>query len=191
MQGGASSNGGAIRQFVMTANSANAIGFGGLVQLSGGNIVAASASPTSSTRGLIGVCVGVSFVDPTLKQQLYAQSLPANAVTNGYTNIRIFVNDDPNQLFLAHADTAVGTLSGGARAAIGLNCAVQDFGITAATGRAQTVLNSGSNWGSFGNGDLAVRVVDVVEDTLEDDYPELIVMINPGVHSYTQNAGRS
>lgn len=190
LQGGAPFNGGTIRQIRMTANSDRAIGFGGLVQLVGGNIVAANASPTSATRGLIGVCVGVSFVDPTLGQQLYAQSLPANAVNSGYTDIRVFVNDDPNQLYLINANTEVGALAGGARATIGLNCAVQDFGVTASTGRAQTVLNSGAAWVSFGNGDLAVRVVDVVDDTVNDPYPELVVKINFGVHSYNQNAGR-
>lgn len=191
MQGGAPFNGGAIRQFSHVANSANAIGFGSLVQLAGGNIVAASASPTSATRGLVGVCVGVSYVDPAQRQPLFAQSLPANAINNGYTNVRIYVNDDPNQLYKIHTDAVPGTFVGGPRAAIGLNCAVQDFGVSAATGVSQTVVVTAANWaGAFTNGDLALRVVDVLDESLADPWPELVVKINFGVHAYNQNAGR-
>jgi hypothetical protein len=190
MQGGAPFNGGAIRQFSHVANNANPIGYGSLVQLAGGNIVAATASPTSATRGLIGVCVGVSFTDPVQRQPLFAQSLPANAVNNGYTNIRIYVNDDPNQLYKIHADTVHGALAGGPRAVIGLNCAVQDFGVGATTGVSQTVLNSGAAWVSMTNADLAVRIVDVLDESLNDPWVELIVKINFGVHAYNQNAGR-
>jgi len=190
MQGGAPYNGGAIRQFSHVANNANAIGFGSLVQLVGGNIVAATASPTSATRGLIGVCVGVSFTDPAQRQPLFAQSLPANAINNGYTDVRIYVNDDPNQLYKIHTNTVPGALVGGPRAAIGLNCAVQDFGVSATTGVSQAVLNTGANWASVDDDDLAVRVVDVLDESLADPWPELVVKINFGVHAYNQNAGR-
>lgn len=190
MQGGAPFNGGAIRQFSHVANSANAIGFGSLVQLVGGNIVAASASPTSATRGLVGVCVGVSFTDPVQRQPLFAQSLPANAINNGYTDVRVYVNDDPDQLYKIHTDTVPGAFAGGPRAAIGLNCQVQGFGVGATTGVAQTVLNTGAAWVSITNADFAVRIVDVLDESLADPWPEMVVKINFGVHAYNQNAGR-
>jgi hypothetical protein len=71
-----------------------------------------------------------------------------------------------------------------------LNCAVQDFGVSATTGVSQAVLNTGANWASVDDDDLAVRVVDVLDESLADPWPELVVKINFGVHAYNQNAGR-
>lgn len=192
MQGGAPFNGGAIRQFVHSADVARPFALGALMQLSGGNIVPLAATPTTATRGLIGVCVGLSYIDPAQGQQLFGQYLPANAISAGYQNVRIYVNDDPNQLYKVNTDTVPGTLVGGPRAAIGLNAALTDVAdVNAVTGVSEMVLDSGANWGDIDDTNtFAVRVVDVLDESLVDPWPELVVKINFGVHSYTQSAGR-
>ena len=72
--GGQSFTGGSIRDYVMTVNSATAIFKGDIVAIgvsSGGQPTALTATPTTSTRGLVGVAVGCSYVDPVLKYQVF------------------------------------------------------------------------------------------------------------------------
>jgi hypothetical protein len=190
MQGGAPYNGGPIRHFRHFTNTDRAFGVGAIVQIVNGSALPVNASPTTSTAGIVGVCVGVSFVDPVLKQPLFGQYLPPNAVTLGYTDIRIMVNDDPNQLYLVNVDTVPGVFTNGPAAAIGRNAAVAGFTVNAVTGRAITVLDTGAAWASVGTGNtLAMRIVDVVEDSLKEPWPELVVKFNAGVHSYTAPLG--
>jgi hypothetical protein len=48
----------------------------------------------------------------------------------------------------------------------------------------------GANGGSLAaTSTLAVRIVDTVKGTESDDYPEFIVKLNVGVHSYTNSLG--
>lgn len=169
--GGQPYNGGAIRQVPMTVNSAVAIGAGDVVLIgaaSAGQPTAAAATVTTSTGGVMGVCVGVSFIDPVLKQQQFANSLPAGAVTAGYTDIKIFVNDDPNQLYQLQSAGAV------ARIVQGKFCALENFGVGAygnSTIRGSTPANTAT---------LAMRIVDFAS-TPGDTYTDLIVKFNQGV----------
>ncbi|CAB4240944.1 hypothetical protein UFOVP228_66 [uncultured Caudovirales phage] len=172
--GGQSFNGGTIREIPMTVNSAVAIGAGDIVQIgaaSAGQPSALAATPTTASAGVIGVCVGVSFVDPVLKQQQFANSLPANAVTNGYTNIQIRVNDDPDQLYQLQS---VGTV---ADTVVGKFCAVENFGVGPygnSTVRGSTPANTTT---------LALRIVGFASPAA-DSNRDLIVKFNHGVHMY-------
>ena len=48
----------------------------------------------------------------------------------------------------------------------------------------------GSNGGSLAaTSTLAVRIVDMVDGTQTDNYPEFMVKLNVGVHSYTNSLG--
>ena len=111
--GGQSFTGGTIREYLMTTNTATAIFNGDLVALgvsAAGQPTALAATPTTSTVGLVGVCVGVRYqlAGQQLGYPLYAQYLPANAVTAGYTNIFIRVVEDPDQLYQVQSQTTVG-----------------------------------------------------------------------------------
>lgn len=169
--GGQPYNGGAIRQVPMTVNSAVAIGAGDVVLIgaaSAGQPTAAAATVTTSTGGVMGVCVGVSFIDPVLQQQQFANSLPAGAVTAGYTDIKIFVNDDPNQLYQLQSAGSV------ARTVQGKFCALENFGVGAygnSTIRGSAPANTAT---------LAMRIVDFAS-TPGDTYTDLIVKFNQGV----------
>ena len=184
--GGQSFTGGTIRKYVMTVNSATGIFFGDLVKLSDGEPSPVTATPTTSTRGIVGVCVGVSYTDPTLKYTRFSQYLPANAVSSGYTNILISVIDDPDQLYQVQADNAV------TRAKIGNNAELGNFSAGSTTsGNSKITLEAGTiaNTATF-----AVRIVDLVDgaptfSTPGDAYTDCIVKLNFGVHSYQQSTG--
>lgn len=185
--GGQHFNGGVIREFVLSTNNTAAFYTGDVVALSAaGNPASLAATPVAGTTvGVVGVCVGVSYVDPNLKYQVFAQYLPANAITGGYTNVTIHVCDDPDQLWQVQGSAAFGTLTNGAAGAIGKNAALGNFGGNAVTGLSTVNAVVGANGGSLAaTATLAVRVVDVVAATATDAYPDLIVKFNQGTHSY-------
>lgn len=196
--GGQTFNGGVIREFRLPSNVATAYFTGSVIYMNTNGVptpisatpVAPKYTATSSdgTAGILGVCVGVRFVNPATNQPLYSQTLPANAITAGYTDVFIRVCDDPDQLYSIQAATVVGSKTNGALGAIGQNAALSGFSGSATTGLANTALDTGSNWGSCASTTtLAMRIVDII--TPSDAYPEVLVKFNHGVHSYVNPLG--
>ena len=196
--GGQTFNGGVIREYRLPSNVATAYFTGSVIYMNTNGVptpisatpVAPKYTATSSdgTAGILGVCVGVRFVNPATNQPLYAQTLPANAITAGYTDVYIRVCDDPDQLYSIQAATVVGSKTNGALGAIGQNAALSGFSGSATTGLANTALDTGSNWGSCASTTtLAMRIVDII--TPSDAYPEVLVKFNHGVHSYVNPLG--
>lgn len=175
-------NGGGIREIKMTVNTSNAIYTGDIVTVgsaSAGQPDVLTATPTAgTTTGIVGVCVGVRYVDPTMKYSLHAQYLPGGAVTAGYTDIWVKVCDDPDALFMVQANGTV------AATKIGRNTSLTNFGGSTTTGRSSIQLT----YNAFaGTNTLAVRLVDLVNSTTSspgDAYTDCIVKLNFGVHSY-------
>ena len=185
--GGQAFNGGVIREIVLSTNNSTAFYTGDVIQLSsaGNPQPLAATITTGTTAGVVGVCLGVSYVDPNLKYQVFAQYLPANAITGGYTNVTIHVCDDPDQLYQVQGSAAFGTLTNGANGAVGKNAALGNFGGNATTGLSTINVVVGANGGSLASTNtLAVRIVDVVDASANDAYPDLIVKFNQGAHSY-------
>ena len=199
--GGQAFNGGVIREILMTTNNSAPIGFGDLVQLgaaAAGQPTVVTASPTTSSVGLVGVCVGVRYQLATqqLGYPLYAQYLPANAVTAGYTNIYVRVMDDPDALFQCQS---LGSITVGS---IGKTIALANF--SAGTGSTTVNTTTGNSVvalsASVANTSaLACKIVDLVNANSTfggnfpsnpgDAYTDCIVKLNFGVHSYYQSAG--
>lgn len=199
---------GAMREYPVASNNAAAIFNGDLVALTTAGLPAAVSStpvavkiPATSadaTAGIMGVCVGARFVTPAAagQQPMWAQYLPAGAYTAGYRNIWVQVVDDPNTLFQIKGSALLDTFNSGTNGsgwpgAIGKNAQL-GFGTAGST----TTGNSGVNLltGTAGNGlvataTYAVRIVDIVAGTEGDAYPEFIVKLNVGVHSYTNSLG--
>ncbi len=192
--GGQSFTGGTIREYLMTTNNTAAIFNGDLVQLgaaAAGQPTVVASTPTTSSVGIVGVCVGVRYqlAGQQLGYPLYAQYLPANAVTAGYTNIFIRVVEDPDQLYQVQSQGTVGYGS------IGKTAALAAFGGSTTTGNATTALSS-----TIANTSaLAVKIVDLVNSSSTfggnfpsnpgDAFTDVIVKLNFGVHSYYQSAG--
>ena len=203
--GGQSFNGGVIREFKVAANNSAAIFNGDLVVLSSaGQPSAVSATPTAvkitatsadATAGIVGVCVGSRYVNSE-GQPTYNNFLPANLVTGGASEVYVRVMDDPDALLQIKGTAALGTFNSGTDGsgfpgAIGKNAAL-GFGTSGSTSTGKSGMNLvvGSNGaGLAATSTLAVRIVDVVAGTESDDYPEFIVKLNVGVHSYTNSLG--
>lgn len=203
--GGQSFNGGVIREFKVAANNSAAIFNGDLVVLSsagqpsavGSSPVAIKIAATSAdaTPGIVGVCVGSRYVNSE-GQPTYNNYLPANLVTGGASEVYVRVMDDPDALLQIKGTAALGTFNSGTDGsgwpgAIGKNAAL-GFGTSGSTSTGKSGMNLvvGSNGGSLAaTATLAVRIVDVVAGTESDDYPEFIVKLNVGVHSYTNSLG--
>jgi hypothetical protein len=197
--GGQAFNGGVIRDIVLSDNVATAFYTGAVIVLdANGNPSAITASPTGmdipnaadADAGILGVCLGVQYTDPTLGYSLWGQYLPANALNNGYSNVLIRVCDDPDQLYQIQGTAAFGTLTNGPAGAVGKNAALSGFSGSATTGLANTALAVGVNGASLAaTSTLAMRIVDVVSASATDAYPDIIVKFNMGVHSYTNSLG--
>lgn len=204
--GGQSYNGGVIREYKVSANNAAAIFNGDLVVLSSaGQPSAVSSTPVAiqipatsanATAGIIGIMVGARYVNPATKQPIWTNFLAANTITGGATDVWIQVMDDPDALFQIKGTEALGTFNSGTAGsgwpgAIGKNAAL-GFGTAGSTSTGVSGVNLvvGTNGGSLAaTTTLAVRIVDVVRGTESDTYPEFIVKLNVGVHSYYNPLG--
>jgi len=202
--GGQAFNGGVIREYKVASNNSAAIFNGDLVVLSSAGLPSAvGSSPVAidipnaadATAGIVGVCVGCRYTDSVGIIQ-YRQYLPANLITGGATDVYVRVMDDPDALFQIQGTAALGTFNSGTGGsgwpgAIGKNAAL-GFGTSGSTATGNSGMNLvvGSNGGSLAaTSTLAVRIVDMVDGTQTDTYPEFIVKLNVGVHSYTNSLG--
>lgn len=203
--GGRPFNGGTIREFRVAANNAAAIFNGDLVALtSAGQPAAVGTSPVGeilastsvpATSGIVGVCVGARYVSAE-GQVVHNHFLPANLVTGGATDVWVKVMDDPDTLFQIKGTEALGTFNSGTAGsgwpgAIGKN-AVLGFATSGSTSTGNSGVNLivGTNGaGIVATADRAVRIVDFVKGTETDPFPEFIVKLNVGVHSYHNARG--
>lgn len=202
--GSQTNNTSATREFKVVADT-TAFYVGALIVLSAAGlpaVVAASpvgtklpATSADATPGIVGVCTGIRYVNPGTKQPLWGQNLPINATTAGYTEIWVQVYEDYDGVFQIQGSAALGTLNSGTGgsgwpAAVGKNAALGNFGGSTTTGLSTMNLVVGSNGGSLAaTSTLAMRIVDVVRGTEGDAYPEFLVKLNVGVHSYTNSLG--
>lgn len=190
---------GQFREFKLATNNSAAIFNGDLVALTSAGVPYSinTTSPTpGTTAGIVGICVGVRYVTPTLNQPMYAQYLPAGSITAGYSEVYVRVVDDPDTLFQIQGTAALGTFNSGTSGsgwpgAIGKNAAI-GFATAGSTQTGNSGMNLvvGANGGSIAaTATLALRIVDLVEGTESDTYPEFVVKLNAGLHSYYNSAG--
>jgi len=184
---------GSVREIKLSTNNSAALFNGDVIQLtSAGNPQALTATiTTGTTAGVIGVMTGCRYVNPTTKQSMWGQYVPANAITAGYTDVYIYVADDPDIVMQVQGSAAFGTLTNGAAGAIGKNAALGNFSAgSTSTGNSAVNLTVGTNGASLAStATLAVRIIGVVAGTETDTYPELLVKWNSGAHSYNFATG--
>jgi hypothetical protein len=203
--GGQAFNGGVIREYKVASNNSAAIFNGDLVVLSSAGLPSAvgttpvavkiPATSADATAGIVGVCVGSRYTDSTGIIQ-YRQYLPANSITGGATDVYVRVMDDPDALFQIQGTAALGTFNSGTGGSGWPGAIGKNAQLGFATAGKTSTGNSGMNLIVDTNGaglvttaTYAVRIVDVVDGTQTDAYPEFIVKLNVGVHSYTNSLG--
>lgn len=176
--------------FVLPSNNSAAIYFGDIVSMTSGVLASATGTPTTtrSANTPVGVFVGCQYVDP-INGLRTAQYLPANAISNlNYTNVILYVEDDPSAEWQVQADGQVPTT------AIGKNAALKNFGGSTTTGNSSIQLDSGS---IATTNTLAVRIISLVNaastigggSVPNDAYTDVIVRFNAGVHAYGNATG--
>lgn len=171
---------GQTRQIPIASGSATDIFYGDVVALNTAGTLE-KVTTTDTASNVVGVFLGVTYVNPTTKQPTYAQFY--DGPITGSTTFA-YVQDDPDQLYqVAVCATGSTAISGLTRAAVGQNAAlVQNAGNTQNGDSRVAVLNSTGTATT-----LPVRVIDVIPETTNTvgSYTEVIVKFNIGIHTYT------
>jgi len=174
---------GQTRQIPIASGSATDIFYGDVVALNTAGTLE-KVTTTDTASDVVGVFLGVTYVNPTTKQPTYAQFY--DGPITGSTTFA-YVQDDPDQLYqVAVCATGSTAISGLTRAAVGQNAAlVQNSGNTQNGDSRVAVLNSTGTATT-----LPVRVIDVIPETTNTvgSYTEVVVKFNIGVHTYTTAA---
>ncbi len=170
---------GQTRQIPIASGSATDIFYGDVVALNtAGNLE--KVTTTTTATDVVGVFLGVTYVNPTTKQPTYAQFYDG-PITGSTTYA--YVQDDPDQLYQAAVVSSGTTIGGVTRAAVGQNAElVQNSGSTV-TGDSKVAVLATTGTATT----LPLRVIDVVPETVNasGSYTEVIVKFNIGVHTYT------
>ena len=176
---------GSTRQIPIASGQTTNIFFGDPVAIdpTNGTIVKVTNVGSNADQfpaGTVGVFLGCTYTDPTLKYKLNSQYWPSGTVAS---DAMAYVCDDPDTLFQVQANGSVAQTSLGANFPI-----VQNAGSTT-TGDSKIALNaSGGNTTST----IAFRLVDFVNgpfSTVGDAYTDCIVKFNFGIHSYYNGTG--
>lgn len=170
---------GQTRQIPIASGSATDIFYGDVVALNtAGNLE--KVTTTATAADVVGVFLGVTYVNPTTQQPTYAQFYDG-PITG--TTTYAYVQDDPDQLYQAAVVSSGTTIGGVTRAAVGQNAElVQNSGITT-SGNSRVAVLAATGTATT----LPLRVIDVVPETVNasGSYTEVIVKFNIGIHTYT------
>jgi hypothetical protein len=176
---------GATRQMEIASGYATNIFYGDLVKrVSDGTIEKDTGTATATP---VGVFLGVSFTNASTGQIQQQQYYPASTAIKSGTKIFAVVADDPDTLFQVAVVSGTTVITGVGISAIGNNATlVQNAGSTTTGDSKVALLDSTATTNT-----LPIRIIDVVRDTATaaDNFPEVIVKINFGMHQYNNATG--
>ena len=176
---------GATRLMEIASGYAANIFYGDLVKrISDGTIEKDTGTATATPCG---VFLGVSFTNSSTGQIQQQQFYPASQQIKSGTKIFAVVADDPDTLFQVAVVSGTTVITGVGIAAIGENSTlVQNAGSTT-TGDSKVAITAATATTNT----LPIRIIDVVQDTATaaDNFPEVIVKINFGMHQYNNALG--
>ena len=176
---------GATRMMEIASGYATNIFYGDLVKrISDGTIEKDTGTATATP---VGVFLGVSFTNGSTGQIQQQQFYPASQAIKSGTKIFAVVADDPDTLFQVAVVSATTVITGVGISAIGNNSTlVQNAGSTT-TGNSAVAITATTAVTAT----LPIRIIDVVRDTetTADNFPEVIVKINFGMHQYNNATG--
>ena len=176
---------GATRQMEIASGYATSIFYGDLVlRISDGTITKDTGTSTATPCG---VFLGVSFTNSSTGQIQQQQFYPASQSIKSGTKIFAVVADDPDTLFQVAVVSGTTVITGVGISAIGNNSALVQNAGSATTGNSAVAILAATATTNT----LPIRIIDVVRDTATaaDNFPEVIVKINFGMHQYNAATG--
>lgn len=176
---------GATRMMEIASGYATNIFYGDLVKRVAGGTIEKDTGTATATP--VGVFLGVSFTNGSTGQIQQQQFYPASVSIKSGTQIFAVVADDPDTLFQVAVVSATTVITGVGIASIGENSTlVQNAGSTT-TGDSRVAITATTAVTAT----LPIRIIDVVRDTATaaDNFPEVIVKINFGMHQYNNATG--
>ena len=176
---------GATRQMEIASGYANNIFYGDLVKRVADGTIEKDTGTTTATP--CGVFLGVSFTNASTGQIQQQQFYPASTLIKSGTKIFAVVADDPDTLFQVAVVSGTTVITGVGISAIGNNATlVQNAGSTITGDSKVALLDSTATTNT-----LPIRIIDVIRDTATaaDNFPEVIVKINFGMHQYNNATG--
>jgi len=175
---------GSTRQIKIASGYAANIFFGDIVAIGvDGTIVKVTNLGTNADpfpAGTVGVFLGCTYTDPTLKYKLNSQYWPTGTVAS---DAMAYVCDDPDTLFQIQADAAV------TQTMLGSNFGVNQNAGSTATGDSKVALDVATR---ATTNTVALRLVDFVNgpfSTVGDAFTDCIVKFNFGIHTYYNGTG--
>lgn len=176
---------GSTRQIKITSGYSTNIFFGDIVAIDGTNGTIVKVTNVGSAAdqfpaGVVGVFLGCTYTDPSLKYKLNSQYWPASTVAS---DAMAYVCDDPDTLFQVQANGAV------PQTALGANFPVIQTAGSTTVGNSKIALNAA---GGATTSTIGFRLVDFVDSpfsTVGDAFTDCIVKFNFGQHSYYSATG--
>jgi len=134
-----------------------------------GVVIAETGTANVAATGVVGVFVGCTYTDPSLKYKIFRQYWPTGTVA---TDAFAYVVDDPDVVMQIQADEAV------AQTALGANIGFATFSGDTSTGNSETAADGSS---VAVTATLPLRIVGFVdgpESQVGDAYTDLLVKWN-------------
>ena len=176
---------GATRLMQIASGYATNIFYGDLVKRVSDGTIEKDTGTTTATP--VGVFLGVSFTNSSTGQIQQQQFYPASQSIKSGTKIFAVVADDPDTLFQVAVVSGTTVITGVGISAIGNNSELVQNAGSATTGNSAVAILAATATTNT----LPIRIIDVVRDTATaaDNFPEVIVKINFGMHQYNAALG--
>jgi hypothetical protein len=181
---GGQSFAGSTRQLKIASGYAANIFFGDVVAIAvDGTIVKVTTVGTNAApfpAGTVGVFLGCTYTDPSLKYKLNSQYWPTGTVAS---DAMAYVCDDPDTLFQIQANAAV------TQTMLGSNFGVVQNAGSTVSGDGAIALDVSTR---ATTNTIALRLVDFVDgpfSSVGDAFTDCIVKFNFGIHTYYNGTG--
>lgn len=171
---------GSTRLLPIASGYASNLFNGQVVQIAAGGTI---ELVTTFGEGVVGVFVGCTYTDPSTQQLTFNNMWPTGTVA---ADAKAYVVDDPDVVFMAQADGSV------TQADLG-----QNTEFAAAQSTSTGVLINGNSTSAVSattavTASLPFRIVDFVDSptsTVGDEFTDVLIKFNAGIHSYDNPTG--
>ena len=178
---------GSTRQIKIASGYASNLYNGQIVRIATDGTIALMVNVGSAAdvflAGTVGVFVGCTYTDPTLKYKLNSQYWPTGTVAS---DAMAYVVDDPNAVFQVQSAGSLVQADLGAN--VPLNAAQSTTTGSTTTGNSNTAVSATAAATTL----ISLRIVDFVNgpfSTVGDAYTDVLVKFNPVAHSYNNPLG--